>query len=1145
MITIIITILFKSFISVKLIKIYINNLNQFVMAELINQTYQKKTDKEHILDNEDTYTGSMEVSDNNTYIFNDEKIVEETIKMIPGLYKLFDEAAVNSRDHVVRMNEKIKTQSSDELNHRVSFIDIAITDDKIISFTNDGNGIDVIKHPTYDIWIPEMIFGHLRTSTNYDKKQKKIVGGKNGFGVKLIFIWSEWGQIETVDHVRQLKYVQTFKNNLDIIDPPVITKCKRKPYTKISFKPDFKRLNIQNLHTMKSLFKKRVYDMTAVTDKSIKVKYNGEIIPIKTFQNYLDLYIGDKTQTPRVYECYNDRWEYAVCITPYDEFKQVSFVNGIYTKNGGKHIDYIMNQIVKKVIAYIYKKKKVTVKSSSIKEQIMLFLRCDIENPGFDSQTKETMNTPIGKFGSTCVVSDGFIDKISKLGIMDIACKLTDIKSMKDASKSDGSKNKSLRGVPKLVDANCAGTNKSSKCTIIFCEGDSAKSGIVSGLSREDRDYIGVYPLKGKLFNVRGASIKTISSNTEITEIKKILGLEVGKCYNSIDDITKYLRYGQIWFMTDQDKDGSHIKGLCINLFENMWESIIKLNIIGFMNTPILKATKGQEQRLFYNDGEYIDWLTHGGGSTHGWKIKYYKGLGTSTAKEFKQYFKDKKVVMFNYDETSNDDIDMVFNKKRADDRKEWLGKYDRTLFVDTNKTDISYTEFIHKELRHYSKYDCDRSIPNIMDGLKTSQRKILFSAFKKNLVSEIKVAQFSGYVSEQSCYHHGEASLNGAIVCMAQDYVGSCNNINLLMPNGQFGTRLSGGKDSASERYIFTQLNPVTKIIFNEMDNAVLRYLDDDGTPVEPIYYAPIIPLCLVNGIKGIGTGFSTYLPCYNPVDITKYVIDYLREGASSVELTPYYNNFTGTITKITPSKYLIMGKYEKIANNKIKITELPIGTWTDDYKEHLEKLIEQSKKDGIVKNYIDMSTDKNIDFTILFCNTTILQTLESNKIDDHCTELEKYLNLYTTKSTSNMHLFDQNERLVKFNTVEEIIHAYIEQRLKLYTTRIQNIINQLNQEVVLLTNKAKYILEVIKGSVDLRNKKGVQIIQLLKDKSYDIINEDKEYKYLIKLPMDSVSHENVEKLLKKKGDKESELEVIKNMTNKKMWISELNALI
>ena len=500
---------------------------------------------------------------------------------------------------------------------------------------------------------------------------------------------------------------------------------------------------------------------------------------------------------------------------------------------------------------------------------------------------------------------------------------------------------------------------------------------------------------------------------------------------------------------------------------------------------------------------------------------------------------------MFSYDETSNDDIDMVFNKKRADDRKEWLGKYDRTAFVDTNKTDISYNEFIHKELRHYSKYDCDRSIPNLMDGLKTSQRKILFSAFKKNLVSEIKVAQFSGYVSEKSCYHHGEASLNGAIVGMAQDYVGSCNNINLLMPNGQFGTRLSGGKDSASERYIFTQLNPLTKVLFNEMDNSTLTYLDDDGTPVEPIYYAPIIPMCLVNGIKGIGTGFSTYLPCYSPIDITKYLIDYLNTGTSTMPLKPYYNNFTGSITKIAPSKYLIKGEYEKIANNKIKITELPIGTWTDDYKQHLEKLIEQSKKDGIIKNYIDMSTDKTVDFTVLFCNNTILETLESKKIDDHCTELEKYFKLYTTISTSNMHLFDHNEQLVKFNTVEEIIHAYVEQRLKLYSTRIEHIINQFNKEVVLLSNKAKYILEVIKGTVDLRNKKGKEIIQLLKDKKYDIINNDKEYKYLIKLPMDSVSHENVEKLLKQKSDKESELEDIKNMTNKKMWISELNNLL
>jgi DNA topoisomerase-2 len=190
----------------------------------------------------------------------------------------------------------------------------------------------------------------------------------------------------------------------------------------------------------------------------------------------------------------------------------------------------------------------------------------------------------------------------------------------------------------------------------------------------------------------------------------------------------------------------------------------------------------------------------------------------------------------------------MVFNKKRADDRKEWLKEYDRDLYLDTNKPSITYEEFIGEELIHFSKYDCDRSIPSLMDGLKTSLRKILFAAFKKNLTSEIKVAQFTGYVSEHACYHHGEASLNGAIVGMAQNFVGS-NNINLLIPSGQFGTRLKGGDDSASERYIFTLLNQITRAIFPKHDDAILEYLNDDGTPVEPRFYAPIIPMILVNG--------------------------------------------------------------------------------------------------------------------------------------------------------------------------------------------------------------------------------------------------------------------------------------------------------
>ena len=285
----------------------------------------------------------------------------------------------------------------------------------------------------------------------------------------------------------------------------------------------------------------------------------------------------------------------------------------------------------------------------------------------------------------------------------------------------------------------------------------------------------------------------------------------------------------------------------------------------------------------------------------------------------------------------------MVFNKKRANDRKNWLSTYNRNNYLDTSKSNITYNDFINNDLIHFSKYDNDRSIPNISDGLKISLRKILYSAFKKNLKTEIKVAQFSGYVSEHSGYHHGESSLNGAIVNMAQKFVGS-NNINLFEPKGQFGTRLQGGKDSASERYIFTNLNPLTRLIYPELDDNILDYINDDGDYVEPIYYVPIIPMILINGTKGIGTGFSTDIMSYNPIKIIDYLEGMLKKVDESelktINIEPYYNGFKGTIKPLDEEnkKYLIKGIYEIVDTDKIRITELPIGTWTQDYKEFLE---------------------------------------------------------------------------------------------------------------------------------------------------------------------------------------------------------------
>jgi len=1119
----------------------------------LSQKYQQKTDREHILSTPDTYIGSVEQIEDTHWILNETgtKIVSKSIQTVPGLFKLFDEGIVNCRDHVMRMSQSIAAGTTNAL--PVTNIEISILDDGTIVMMNDGNGIDVAEHPEYKIWIPELIFGHLRTSTNYDKNEKKIIGGKNGFGFKLVLIWSTFGSVETVDHVRGLRYYQEFKNNLDEICPPVIRSCKTKPFTKITFKPDYARFGIHGLSVdVLSLLRKRVYDIAAVTDKSLKVKYNSMVVPIRNFQQYIDLYIGDRTESPRAYDEAGERWEYAVALSPTSEFLQVSFVNGIHTSKGGKHVEYILNQITRKLVDFIEKRKKVKVNPNSIKEQLFLFLRCDIENPAFDSQTKDYMNTPSAKFGSKCEISDKFIEKVAKMGVMDAACAITGVKENKMAQKSDGVKTKNIRGIPKLTDANWAGTEKSNQCIIIFCEGDSAKAGIISGLSSEDRNTIGIYPMKGKILNVRGEATKKISENKEIIEIKQILGLKMGKQYTA-EDAAKTLRYGKVLFMTDQDLDGSHIKGLGLNLFQSEWPSLAEIpGFIGFMNTPILKANKGATTLMFYNDGEYNEWKSSIP-DINNWKIKYYKGLGTSTGKEFREYFQQKKIVGFQHNGIpSSDAIDMVFNKKRADDRKKWLDGYNRESFLDTNQSLVTYESFIHRELIHFSKYDCDRSIPNLMDGLKTSLRKILFAAFKKNLNNEIKVAQFSGYVSENACYHHGEASLNGAIVGMAQNFVGS-NNINLLLPLGQFGSRLQGGNDSASERYIFTQLNSLTRRLFPHVDDNILQYLNDDGTLVEPLFYAPIIPMILVNGSKGIGTGFSTDVMCYNPMDVIKYLLFKLEHpdvlAINTEPLTPYYEGFRGTISHTGDQRFLFKGIYEVIGPDKIRVTELPVGFWTQDFKELLEILVDPpANKEGVklpsvIRDFDDMSKDTTVDFTITFTKGK-LEELEHSKQDNECNGVHKLLKLCATNSTSNMHLFDASDKLKKYASVFEIMDDYFVTRLQLYQARKDFLVNAIEKELGVLSNKAKYLEEVLNGTIDLRRKSRAEVGDMMLMRGYDVVDGDSDYKYLTKMPMDSVTTENVTKTIRDFQSKEAELEIVKMTSNTEMWIQELSLL-
>lgn len=1063
------------------------------------KAYKKQTHREHILSLPDTYIGSVETADEDVFLREGDAFVPAKASINPGFYKLVDELLVNAHDHVVRLRQR-------KSDNPVKRIEIAC-DGQILSIENDGEPIDVAEHPEHKIWIPQLIFGELLTSTNYDKEEKKLVGGKNGYGVKLVNIFAKQLEISIVDANRKLAYVQSFHNNMTKIDVPKVKASKSKSHVKLTWTPDYQRFGMVDRipDDMIRFIERRVYDLAMTVGKDVKVTWNGELIKCRTLVDYAKAYGCETVVT----ENPNDRWAIVIGDTPFDKFFQMSFVNGIWTAKGGTHVDTVVNQVVGHITDYLETKKKTKVKPSLVKDHLAVFVVSLIENPSFSSQTKETLTTKSSAFGSSPRLSEDSLKKvISKLGIVEKLLEAQAAKDTKDNSKTDGKKQTRITGIPKLDDAVFAGTTKSSQCTLILTEGDSAKAMALSGLSQEQRKFYGVYPLKGKVLNVKDTSDSKVEQTKEIAELKKIIGLQSGKKYED----TTTLRYGSILIMTDQDYDGSHIRGLLINLFHELWHELIRIpGFITYMATPIVKATKGKEVKNFYSQYEYEQWKKE----HDGWKVKYYKGLGTSTRDEAREYFTHVNAVKFTYTDGSDEAIDMAFNKQRADDRKAWLQTYDKSTLVPPGM-ELPYTDFVNKDLIHFSNYNLERSIPNVMDGLKTSQRKILYAAFKRNLTNEIRVAQFAGYVSEHTGYHHGEASLTEAIIGMAQDFVGA-NNIAWLVPQGQFGTRIQGGKDSASPRYIHTYLQPMAKKLVPAADFPVLTYRDDDGLPVEPEWYAPVLPMLLVNGARGIGTGYSTYIPPCNPHTLKTMLTNWLngKPGALDQYIPIYFEGFKGLIAGGDAA----IGQWKKLKEGEYLVTELAPGTWTADYRAWLEKELAE----GRIKDFTDTSTDTDVHIVI-------------KGIDDAA--LQKSLVFHAKKT--NMHAFNHKGVITKYERLNDILIEYADVRLALYEKRRKHEIRALQDQLPYLVNIVRFIEDQIsdKPTIELRKKTRSECDAILAQHGFGCIDD------IMKLPVSSFTAEMIAKHNKELATIRSKIAELESATPSQLWLDDLQQL-
>ena len=1072
----------------------------------LSTNYQRKTHREHILDLPDTYVGSIVTGPEEVFVRDGDNFKSTEVAFNPGFYKLVDELLVNAHDHVIRLRQK---NSENPVKHIEVYI---VGNGTTFIIRNDGEPIDVAEHPEHKVWIPQMIFGELLTSTNYNKDEKKLVGGKNGYGVKLVNIFAKHMNVHVQDAGRQLSYMQTFRDNMTKVEEPVIKKSKSKSTVQIDWTPDFARFGMTSItEDMQHLIERRVYDLAMTLGKDVKVSWNGTPVKCKNLTEYAKGFLSSGSGV--VYESPNERWHVAIADSPTDKQFAMSFVNGIWTSKNGTHVDAVTSQVVNHVVEYLETKKKIKVKPGLVRDNLAVFVTAMIENPSFTSQTKETLTTKQSAFGSSPKLSDDTLKKVvSKLNLVSTIVEAQSAKDAKDNSKTDGKKQSRITGIPKLDDAVLAGTKDSSKCTLILTEGDSAKAMALSGLSQEQRKTFGVYPLKGKVLNVKDTSDSKVEQTKEIAELKKIIGLTSGKKYTNTAD----LRYGSVMIMTDQDLDGSHIRGLLVNLFHELWHELIAIpGFLTYMATPIVKAHKGKETRMFYSQYEYEQWRE--GEGRVGWKVKYYKGLGTSTRDEAKDYFAKVNAVKFDYTEESDPAIDLAFNKARADDRKDWLKGYDRAALIPSGNR-VPYSDFIHKDLIHFSYYNLERSIPSMMDGLKTSQRKILYAAFKRNLTQEIRVAQFAGYVSEHTGYHHGEASLNETIVGMAQTFVGA-NNIAWLVPQGQFGTRLQGGKDSASPRYIHTYLQPGVRKLVPEADFEVLKYRDDDGLPVEPEWYAPVLPMLLVNGARGIGTGYSTNIPPCDPKVLKKMLISKITAGhpLSSTKLVPYYEGFKGTYTEEGA-----VGVYKKVGDEFV-VTELPPGTWTADYREWLEKELAE----GRIKDFVDTSTDQDINIRIKGIEEAALVKSLTTKI-----------------KTTNMHAFNEKGIITKYDTLNAIMSAFWSVRLELYETRRNHQIKALEEQLPFHTNVVRFIVAQCEDTPvpELRRKTRMECDSLLEQHGYQTIKGS--YDYIMRLPVSSFTKEVSDKHVAEMETLKAEIARLQAATAAGLWLADLQAL-
>ena len=932
-----------------------------------------------------------------------------------GLFKIIDEVLANAGDQAKRPGTDVKHV----------WVTFRESDGKF-TVRNDGKGIpleDVILADGRKVNSVSAAFGHLHTGTNFvddTTTEGLATGGCNGVGVKLANLYSTWMCVENRDGKKDCTVV--FRDQMRHKGTPTMKKIKnfRGGGVRVSLIPCYDIFGLApQAPCIKAFIHRRCCELAATT-KGVKfhLKFDEEEeaeIKCGSILKYARMY------TPTAVQLCDDGKAWSVAIGPRlsdDAPEHVSFCNGIPTHRGGTHVDAVKKAIYSEIAAKL-STKDCTVKTRFLAENVTLFVSHNMLSPEFNDQGKSMLVTRIrGKppLGKKEVAKAAGAVRAHILGLMSQ-------KIEQDASSV--SRRKRGERIEKLDDAPYAG-KKGKFCKLILTEGDSAGALALAGraaLPEKERKSVGVFRLKGKPLNAREASSKKLTQNKELMNLVKSLGITYGTDYSS-DEAFERLRYKQVWLMCDADVDGHHITSLIINFFAAKFPSLLRRrNFLVQFRTPCRRLTRAGESIDFFTDAEYEEWARAHDPAPYA--QKFFKGLGGWNRDEAKKFFRnlERYLVYFDYhEEASMASIERVFSAEKVKDRKEWITSPPAPAPSGQRMTHNGY---IDHYMHSYCEENVLRMIPSTFDGLKPSQRKALYAMMKNYRTKEVKVATLAGDVIKYG-YHHGEKSMTDTVVRLAADYMGS-NNLPILYGNGQFGTRMQMGKDAAAPRYIFTSLQEYTEHLFPAHVNSVLDHVVEDGKVVEPRYYFPCVPLLLINGARGIASGFSTVVLPHKLEDVVE-ATRALIAGKEPPSLMPHWRGFKGEVS-MEGAKVTVTG-VQQSQGSKTVITELPPMLATEKFYDTLDK--------------------RNINFQTDCDGESVHIVVDSSA---------ERQDLSQTFSEANMYVLDAENRLRKHPSVASILQAYHEEGKKVYAKSLAKLREEAQRDCEYHERKAAYI--------------------------------------------------------------------------------------